>query len=223
MAVHSFDTEIAKVVGVNAATIYQNIMFWCEKNKANNSNFNDSNWWVYNSVSAWANLFPYMSTRSIRTSLDKLIESGLIEKGDYNDKPYDKTTWYAICQNRQIHLSELTTPFVKNAKPIPVSKPISKPVSKLLRENEFNEFWDTYGKKKDLTKCKAKFLSLSDADVNNIMAVVSAYVRSTPDTQFRKNPATWINGKCWLDDIDKPKTNNKNPIQGTDYFDNQEL
>ena len=95
--------------------------------------------------------------------------------------------------------------------------------NKDIRENVFNEFWDTYGKKKDLTKCKAKFLSLSDADVNNIMAVVSAYVRSTPDTQFRKNPATWINGKCWLDDIDKPKTNNKNPIQGTDYFDNQEL
>ena len=35
MSMHSFDPEIAKKVGVNAAVIYQNIIFWTEKNAAN--------------------------------------------------------------------------------------------------------------------------------------------------------------------------------------------
>ena len=32
---HSFDPMVAERVGVNAAVIYQNFLFWCEKNKAN--------------------------------------------------------------------------------------------------------------------------------------------------------------------------------------------
>jgi hypothetical protein len=32
---HSFDPEIAKKVGVNAAVIYQNIVWWTQKNAAN--------------------------------------------------------------------------------------------------------------------------------------------------------------------------------------------
>ena len=128
MSVYSFDTEIAEMVGVNAATIYHNLEFWVNKNEANNQNFRDGNHWVYNSVNAWLRLFPFMTTRSIRTALDKLVSAGLVETGQYNDKGYDKTTWYAICQKRQVHLSEMTNPFVRNDKPIPISKPISKPV-----------------------------------------------------------------------------------------------
>ncbi|MFN9902044.1 MAG: hypothetical protein ACK55Z_25340, partial [bacterium] len=27
------------------------------------------------------------------------------------------------------------------------------------------------------------------------------YIKSTPDVKFRKNPLTWLNGKCWEDEI----------------------
>jgi hypothetical protein len=149
MSVYSFDTKIAELVGVNAATIYHNLEFWINKNQANNQNFKDGNTWVYNSVNAWLRLFPFMTTRSIRTALEKLVSAGLVETGQYNDKGYDKTTWYAICQKRQVHLSELTTPFVTNDKPIPVSKPVSKPVKDNDRSNDqssvvesaFEWFW----------------------------------------------------------------------------------
>lgn len=33
MAVNAFDTEVAMVVGVHAATIYKNICYWIEKNE----------------------------------------------------------------------------------------------------------------------------------------------------------------------------------------------
>jgi len=133
MSVYSFDTETAEKVGVNAATIYHNMQFWINRNKANKANFKDGNWWIYNSVKAWQELFPFMTIRAVRTALQKLIDAGLIEKGEYNAKGYDKTTWYAICQNRQMDLSETANGFVNNDKPIPVSNPVSNPIEEPVR------------------------------------------------------------------------------------------
>jgi hypothetical protein len=58
---HSFDPKIAERVGVNAAVLYQNIVWWCAKNAANRHNEHDGRFWTYNSVKAWAELFPYLT------------------------------------------------------------------------------------------------------------------------------------------------------------------
>jgi len=65
----------------------------------------------------------------------------------------------------------------------------------------FAEFWDLYGKKSDSAKCKAKFSKLSENEIELIFEKLPAYVKSTPDKQYRKNPITWLNGKCWNDEI----------------------
>ena len=193
MSVYSFDTEIAEMVGVNAATIYHNLEFWINKNEANNQNFRDGNYWVYNSVSAWLKLFPFLTTRSIRTALDKLVDAGLVETGQFNDKGYDKTTWYAICQKRQIHLSETTNPFVKNDKPIPISKPISKPVEnnvgkiqRPLLEKAFNHTWGIW------KECK-KQLNANDNSIKKdalskawLKIFNAAYCKKNDEDYFRR-------------------------------------
>jgi hypothetical protein len=74
----------------------------------------------------------------------------------------------------------------------------------LSLENHFNNFWNVYNKKVDSKKCKDKFLKLKDSEVETILNVVQDYVRSTPEIQYRKNPLTWINGKCWNDEIKEP-------------------
>jgi regulator of replication initiation timing len=66
---------------------------------------------------------------------------------------------------------------------------------------QFDLFWDLYGKKVDREKCLKKFKSLNDANIEGIFKKVEEYVLSTPDSQFRKNPLTWLNGKCWNDEI----------------------
>lgn len=95
MSRHSFDPEIAKQVGVNAAVIYQNILWWAERNAANNKHNHEGLWWTYNSVSAFAELFPYLTSKQIRTSLDRLEKQGLILSGSFNKSAYDRTKWYA--------------------------------------------------------------------------------------------------------------------------------
>ena len=95
---HCFDIDIAQQYGVNCAVLLENLRYWIEKNRANNKNFHDGYYWTYNSVKAFAELFPYISPRQISTALNKLEESGLIITGNYNDVTYDRTMWYAITE-----------------------------------------------------------------------------------------------------------------------------
>jgi hypothetical protein len=68
--------------------------------------------------------------------------------------------------------------------------------------SEFEKFWNLYQKKKDHKKCLAKWKLLTKKEKEDIFNCVSDYVKSTPDPKYRKNPLTWINGRCWEDEID---------------------
>lgn len=80
----------------------------------------------------------------------------------------------------------------------------------------FSKFWDQYDKKKDTGKCESKWSSLTDNERELIIAHIPAYVESTPVKKYRKNPMTYLNGKCWLDEIDQPQPNQTN-TQGVNH------
>lgn len=94
--VHSFDTKVAKDVGVNAATLFYSIFFWIQKNEANDKHYYDGYYWTYNSASAFRKMFDYLSEKQIRTALNKLIEAGYLVAGNYNESKYDRTRWYRL-------------------------------------------------------------------------------------------------------------------------------
>jgi len=123
--INHFDADIAKKVGVNAAVIFHNILFWCEKNKANEIHFYDGRYWTYNSIKAWRELFPYMTEKQIRIALNKLKKNGYIVTGNYNKSAYDRTTWYSI--TGQMDLPQRANGSVQKGKPIPDNKPYNKP------------------------------------------------------------------------------------------------
>jgi len=124
---HSFDPEIAKDVGVNAAVLYQNILWWTQKNAANNKHCHDGRYWTYNSIKAFDDLFPYLTTAQIRRALEKLEAAGLILSGTFNKAAYDRTKWY--CPSQQINLSKIANGIAEKGEPIPDSKPDIKPNS----------------------------------------------------------------------------------------------
>lgn len=127
MSAHQFDTEIAQQVGVNAAVIFQHIVFWCEKNAANGSNLREGRYWTYNSMAAFQELFPYLTFSQIRTALAKLEEVGLILSGEFNEDRWLRRKWYcvaslyafatnrsSICEKSQMHLSPVADAFAEN-------------------------------------------------------------------------------------------------------------
>ena len=78
----------------------------------------------------------------------------------------------------------------------------------------FAEFWDLYGKKVDSKKCEAKFKKLKADDINIIFEKLPEYIKSISDKKYMKNPLTWLNGKCWNDEIQV--TPNNKPVHNFD-------
>lgn len=123
---HYFDIKVAKEIGVIPAIIYQNILYWVDKNKANDNNFFDGYYWTYNSVKAFEELFPYLTQKQIRSSLDKLEELGIIKTGNYNKLSFDRTKWYTIAKDaesnrliRKYHLPSEEIRFAPQGRTIP--------------------------------------------------------------------------------------------------------
>ena len=91
---HSFNTNIAREVGINSAVIFNHIVFWWKTNKANRRNFKDGKYWTYNSVRAFQELFDYLTYDQIRHSIEKLVKYGFVETGNYNKDKRDRSKWY---------------------------------------------------------------------------------------------------------------------------------
>lgn len=128
MSRHNFQPDIAKRVGINAAVIYQNILWWAERNAANDKHFYDGYWWTYNSIAAFEELFPYLTGKQIRTALAKLVDEKLLIAGCYNKSQYDRTKWYApICLSGQMELTEKANQFAPEGNTIPDINTDNKP------------------------------------------------------------------------------------------------
>lgn len=128
--INSFDSDVAKDVGVIAAILYHNIKYWCEKNATNEVHFHDGHYWTYNSIKAFCSQFPYLSRDQINYALKKLEESGYIKTGNYNKSAYDRTKWYCdlylsanaddtISDRYEMDLPSIPNEIGDNTKPIP--------------------------------------------------------------------------------------------------------
>src|SRR5699024_1342268 len=116
----------------------------------NKKHFHDNKYWTYNSTSAFSELFPYWSKRQIERILSKLLKEGAILKGNYNEMPYDRTSWYTITEtvkciyaNGEMDIRKRGNAYMQTVEPIPDSKQhIVNTNSKtdILPEKEKNPF-----------------------------------------------------------------------------------
>jgi hypothetical protein len=217
MSAHIFDPEVAKQVGVNAAVIYQNIVYWCEKNAANGKHIHDGRAWTYNSVRAFADMFPYLTGDQIRRALEKLEQEGLIGVGSHGEDARDRTKWF--CDLRQTHLALMPAPFGADAnsyKDTDVNTDINnrykpdtpdgglfssmeEPQSK--EADRFDEFWKVFPKKAGKPAAlKAWQKAIKTARPDAIIAAAKVYA-GTDGVQrgFVKHPQGWLNEERFND------------------------
>ena len=93
---HSFEAEIADKYGIEVAVVFDMFCFWINKNEANNYNYHDGKYWTFNSAKGFKKIFPYWSEKKIQRILQKMVEEDLIIKGNYNENPWNQTSWYAF-------------------------------------------------------------------------------------------------------------------------------
>lgn len=154
---HVFDVDIATKYGVAEAIILENIYFWILHNKANNKSFYEGRYWTFNSAKAFAELFPYYTSKQIRKALDKLRDEGILLTGNFNKMPMDRTLWYSLSdegeklfnndkcinQNGQMHLPKKGNAFPQNGTPIPyINEDINKDNN--TAEELLSEVYDLY-------------------------------------------------------------------------------
>lgn len=121
MATYHFDTKHAECYGVDEAIFINNLVFWIIKNRANDENFHDGRYWTYNTAQAYAELFPFWNEKKIYRIIDKLVEAGVIVKGNYNTSQRDRTQWIAFVDEAafldgQFTIQNLGNAFPKNGK-----------------------------------------------------------------------------------------------------------
>lgn len=127
---HHFDVELAKQYGMVEAVLLNHFEYWIELNKANGKNYFEGRYWTFNSMKAFAEIFPYLSEKKIRGALKNLQDAGLIVTGNFNKSAYDRTLWYAfsdlaesILPNRQMEVTEKANQNSQKGEPIPDNNP----------------------------------------------------------------------------------------------------
>ena len=123
----SFDEQLAIDFDVESAIFIQSLAQWTRRNAANNHNFHEGRYWSYNTYDALTKIFPYWSKKQIERLTLKCINHGLMLKGNFNQKKYDKTCWYSMTDKALMYFPYLSslissqdsdpTPEIGNATP----------------------------------------------------------------------------------------------------------
>ena len=148
--------------------------------------------------------------RTYTKTFNDLVEWGFIDVVQKSKNQYSSCI-IAIVKNTKATTKALDkalqTHNQKQGKSIVcIDKPINNETIKQDNSFSFDSFWNIYDKKVDKTKCEVKFKNISSEDKEKIKVALQKYINSTPEVKFRKNPLTWLNGKCWNDEVEDVKS-----------------
>lgn len=217
-AYHSFDAEIAlQVSSVHAAIVYSNIVFWVRHSETNGKKFHEGRYWTYNSLKAFGKQFPYLTVKQIRTALEKLLEAGLIVKGNFAEDRFKRDIWYSlgdqICPEGQTDQPETANDTfategntsaregkcIKN-KYKPDSKPYPLcPGGAEADGSDFDAVWEVYpsDRRRDRTKCERLFAeALKQVSLNELVVATQAYAAES--SVFERSKVSFMDN--WLRD-----------------------
>jgi hypothetical protein len=112
--------SLAVAIGLNQAIVLQQIHYWLI-NPSTKNNIYDGERWVYNPLESksqhhdrdsWANQFPFWSVDTIKRTISKLVNQGLLIKKQLRLQSMDRTMFYRI---DYAMLAEYTSRPVQNA------------------------------------------------------------------------------------------------------------
>lgn len=149
--------------------------------------------------------------RTYTKTFNDLVEWGFIEVVQKSKNQYSSCI-IAIVKNTKARAKALDKAMQTHSQKqgesiVCIDKPNNnKTIEQINNIYPFDIFWNDYGKKEDRSKCEKKYYSLKVSEIEKIKEVLPNYIKSKPDTQFRKNPLTWLNGKCWNDEVEYVKS-----------------
>lgn len=228
---HSFDVDVAIEYGINAAVIFNNISFLCKHNEANNINLHDGKYWTFNSRKAFCEIYPYLTEKQIRTALERLVDGGLLETGNYNKLAYDRTIWYTVTDKGKGigQLGPMDLPCRANG-----DAPEGRPIPDINADRKqdiytasFDEFYSVYPNKKARQDALKAWVALKPdrALIDTIVADVNAKIDGEWKNTKKKYipyPATYLRGKRWEDEQSGDSTGETSNDSAPDFINHRE-
>lgn len=225
----SFDSEVAKVVGVDGAIMLNNMYYWIAKNRANDKHYYENTYWTYNTINALTELFPFWSKKQISRILNKLIEDGYLSTGNFNKVSYDRTKWYTLTEkgysifpNGEIELPKKENRIDQKGNTIPNNIPnnINSANDDLINDEKVvDKIWSLYPNKKGRAQAIKKIPKIiSSIGESQLIRCIERYSLECKgkDKQFILNGSTFFNGRYedYLDcNFTDEKTENKEEIK----------
>ena len=78
---------------------------------------------------------------------------------------------------------------------------IQPPNNSEIIPSDFLQWWKVYNKQINRSKCLKLWLKLTEKEKQDCITNTPAYVESTNDKQFRKNPETFLRNKSFYDEV----------------------
>jgi len=146
--------------------------------------------------------------RTYSAILKELVEFGFIEMVEISKNQYSSNI-IAIVKNTKATTKALDKALQKHStkqRQSTVSIDIQETKNKeqetrLPSVLNFDEFWNLYDKKVEMSICKKKYEKLSEEIRAKIKEHLPKYKEAQPDKQYRKNPATYLNKQSWDDEL----------------------
>jgi len=107
---HSFDIQLAALYGVEEAILIHHFQYWINFNYRTKRNFREGKYWTYQTVKEISAHFPYMTEKSVRRSIDSLVEKKVLIKGNFNKSSWDRTTWFSLTDDSFLSGSQQDIP-----------------------------------------------------------------------------------------------------------------
>ena len=226
---YSFNDEIAKVYGVEAAVFIHNLYWWIRKNEVNGRHFYEGRTWTYNSMRAFTQLFPFWTHRQIERIIRKLKDDGALIVGNFNPSGFNRTQWYTLDDsiyshyaNPSAHFTERVNQISPNGdfsihqtvKPISDSKPYNEPdkkentlpIGRVQKKSAYGEFENVLLADVERKKLDDK---LGDVCASEYIEKLSAYLAQT-GRRYKSHYATVLN---WWNKDGNPVKRTPKPVE----------
>jgi hypothetical protein len=137
---HSFDVHLAVEYGIEEAIIIHHFQHWIDYNmhkpNGEKTSYREGRWWTYQTIDEIAAWFRYLNPRKVKYAIDQLVEKGVLIKGNFNKKCFDKTVWYAFKDQKKFTKDKIVKCIDNFVVPIPDTKTDTKKTTTTHEELE---------------------------------------------------------------------------------------
>lgn len=214
----AFSTEDAEKYGIPCAILINGITLGLMLNKNKSTHIHDGKVWMYNSISDWCEVYPFMSSATIVRALKDLEAHGIIESAFHDRNKLNRTKWYtltnAFYQNDKIPFSQndkMEHSKMSESKQYKSNNNNQNNINQILiagrlyeRDELFELCWKAYPRKEGKAAARKTWGKLKVEDIQLIQVHLPLFKKESSAKEKRYIPhfSTYLNQRRFEDEVE---------------------